>query len=80
MLYICQLIVRLKKEIQCLKEELALVTGEQRSDKLTQEEIQQYVPAIPHNSSLILYKHKVWGGGVTNNELCSLMALLKKHV
>uniref|UniRef100_A0A8C2C9M9 Kinesin-like protein n=2 Tax=Cyprinus carpio TaxID=7962 RepID=A0A8C2C9M9_CYPCA len=35
------LIVRLKKEIQCLKEELALVTGEQRSDKLTQEEIQQ---------------------------------------
>ncbi|XP_050989242.1 kinesin-like protein KIF6 isoform X3 [Labeo rohita] len=35
------LIVRLKKEIQSLKEELALVTGEQRSDKLTQEEIQQ---------------------------------------
>lgn len=35
------LIVRLKKEIQSLKEELTLVTGEQRSDKLTQEEIQQ---------------------------------------
>ncbi|CAM4649889.1 unnamed protein product [Leuciscus chuanchicus] len=35
------LIVRLKKEIQSLKEELALVTGEQRSDKLNQEEIQQ---------------------------------------
>ncbi|XP_067222984.1 kinesin-like protein KIF6 [Chanodichthys erythropterus] len=35
------LIGRLKKEIQSLKEELALVTGEQRSDKLTQEEIQQ---------------------------------------
>ncbi|XP_052009385.1 kinesin-like protein KIF6 isoform X2 [Xyrauchen texanus] len=33
------LIVRLKKEIQSLKEELALVTGEQRSDELTQEEI-----------------------------------------
>ncbi|KAK2878656.1 hypothetical protein Q8A67_019447 [Cirrhinus molitorella] len=35
------LIVHLKKEIQSLKEELALVTGEQRSGKLTQEEIQQ---------------------------------------
>ncbi|XP_058604704.1 kinesin-like protein KIF6 isoform X3 [Onychostoma macrolepis] len=35
------LIVHLKKEIQSLKEELALVTGGQRSDKLTQEEIQQ---------------------------------------
>ncbi|XP_067312130.1 kinesin-like protein KIF6 [Pseudorasbora parva] len=35
------MIVRLKKEIQSLKEELALVTGEQRSDKLTQQEIQQ---------------------------------------
>ncbi|XP_051502173.1 kinesin-like protein KIF6 isoform X2 [Myxocyprinus asiaticus] len=33
------LIVRLKKEIQYLKKELALVTGEQRSDELTQEEI-----------------------------------------
>lgn len=37
-----QMIIRLKKEIQCLKEELALVTGEQRSDQLTQEEIQRY--------------------------------------
>ncbi|XP_058254853.1 kinesin-like protein KIF6 [Hemibagrus wyckioides] len=35
------MIIRLKKEIQCLKEELALVTGEQRSDELTQEEIQR---------------------------------------
>ncbi|KAK3563225.1 hypothetical protein QTP86_018278 [Hemibagrus guttatus] len=35
------MISRLKKEIQCLKEELALVTGEQRSDELTQEEIQR---------------------------------------
>ncbi|XP_053488387.1 kinesin-like protein KIF6 isoform X2 [Ictalurus furcatus] len=35
------MIIRLKKEIQCLKEELALVTGEQRSDQLTQEEIQR---------------------------------------
>ncbi|KAI5618808.1 kinesin-like protein KIF6 [Silurus asotus] len=35
------LIIRLKKEIQCLKEELAMVTGDQRSDELTQEEIQR---------------------------------------
>ncbi|XP_073783383.1 kinesin-like protein KIF6 isoform X1 [Danio rerio] len=35
------LIVHLKKENQSLKEQLALMTGEQRSDKLTQEEIQQ---------------------------------------
>ncbi|XP_035388465.1 kinesin-like protein KIF6 isoform X2 [Electrophorus electricus] len=35
------LIVRLKKEIQCLKEELAMVTGEQRTDELSQEEIQR---------------------------------------
>ncbi|KAK2843671.1 hypothetical protein Q7C36_011886 [Tachysurus vachellii] len=34
-------IIRLKKEIQCLKDELALVTGEQRCDELTQEEIQR---------------------------------------
>ncbi len=61
MLYVLQLIVHLKMEIQSLKEELALVTGGQRSDKLTQEEIQQYVPAIPHNPSLILYKHTVEG-------------------
>ncbi len=54
MLYVLQLIVHLKKEIQSLKEELALVTGGQRSDKLTQEEIQQYVPAIPHNPSFFI--------------------------
>lgn len=36
-----QLIIRLKKEIQCLKDELAMVTGEQRSDELTQAEIQR---------------------------------------
>ncbi|KAF4084312.1 hypothetical protein AMELA_G00127240 [Ameiurus melas] len=35
------MIIRLKKEIHCLKEELALVAGEQRSDELTQEEIQR---------------------------------------
>ncbi|CAL8271728.1 unnamed protein product [Merluccius merluccius] len=35
------LIARLKREIQSLKEELAMVTGEQREDQLTQDEIQQ---------------------------------------
>uniref|UniRef100_A0AAR2KGS5 Kinesin-like protein n=1 Tax=Pygocentrus nattereri TaxID=42514 RepID=A0AAR2KGS5_PYGNA len=34
------MIARLKKEIQLLKEELAMVTGEQRHDELTPEEIQ----------------------------------------
>ncbi|XP_039253438.1 kinesin-like protein KIF6 [Styela clava] len=34
------MILRLKKEIQSLKDELALTTGEQRSDQLTTEEIQ----------------------------------------
>ncbi|XP_070776779.1 kinesin-like protein KIF6 [Enoplosus armatus] len=35
------LIARLKREIQSLKEELAMVTGEQRDDQLTAEEIQK---------------------------------------
>nr|XP_020464386.1 kinesin-like protein KIF6 isoform X2 [Monopterus albus] len=35
------LIARLKREIQSLKEELAMVTGEQRDDKLTVEESQK---------------------------------------
>ncbi|XP_041809096.1 kinesin-like protein KIF6 [Chelmon rostratus] len=35
------LIARLKREIQCLKEELAMLTGEQREDQLTVEEIQK---------------------------------------
>ncbi|KAM6973293.1 kinesin-like protein KIF6 [Aplochiton taeniatus] len=35
------LIVRLKREIQTLKEELSLVTGEQREDELTEEDIQK---------------------------------------
>ncbi|KAI1895160.1 hypothetical protein AGOR_G00103440 [Albula goreensis] len=34
-------IIRLKKEIQSLKEELALVTGQQREDDLTEEELQK---------------------------------------
>ncbi|XP_044230917.1 kinesin-like protein KIF6 [Thunnus albacares] len=35
------LIARLKREIQSLREELAMVTGQQRDDKLTVEEIQK---------------------------------------
>ncbi|XP_077198041.1 kinesin-like protein KIF6 isoform X2 [Paroedura picta] len=35
------MIARLKKEIQELKDELAMVTGEQRSEELTQEELLQ---------------------------------------
>ncbi|XP_071376202.1 kinesin-like protein KIF6 [Centroberyx affinis] len=35
------LIARLKREIQSLKEELSMVTGEQRDDRLTGEEIQK---------------------------------------
>uniref|UniRef100_A0A671UE48 Kinesin family member 6 n=1 Tax=Sparus aurata TaxID=8175 RepID=A0A671UE48_SPAAU len=34
-------IARLKREVQSLKEELAMVTGEQKDDKLTVEEIQK---------------------------------------
>ncbi|XP_070835582.1 kinesin-like protein KIF6 [Chaetodon trifascialis] len=35
------LMARLKREIQCLKDELAMLTGEQREDQLTVEEIQK---------------------------------------
>lgn len=34
------MILRLKKEVQTLKDELSLVTGEQRTDQLTTEEIE----------------------------------------
>nr|XP_016846171.1 PREDICTED: kinesin-like protein KIF6 isoform X5 [Anolis carolinensis] len=39
--YLEQMIVRLKKEIQELKNELTLVTGEQRAEELTEEELLQ---------------------------------------
>ncbi|XP_025053632.1 kinesin-like protein KIF6 isoform X3 [Alligator sinensis] len=39
--YLEQMIVQLKKEIQELKDELAMVTGEQRTEELTQEELLQ---------------------------------------
>jgi len=35
------MIIKLKKEVQTLKDDLAMVTGEQRSDDLTQEEIER---------------------------------------
>lgn len=37
-----QMIVRLKNEVQRLKEELAIATGNQSSDPLNQQEIERY--------------------------------------
>ena len=37
------LIARLKQQVQQLKEELAMATGEQRTDNLTEEEINRSV-------------------------------------
>ena len=37
------MILKLKKEVQSLKDELSLVTGEQRTDLLTDEEIERFV-------------------------------------
>ncbi|CAH2327169.1 kinesin KIF6 [Pelobates cultripes] len=37
------MIVRLKKEIQALKDELSLITGEQRTEELTHDEILSYL-------------------------------------
>lgn len=36
-----QMIIRLQKEVQDLKEELAIATGEQRTEALTEEELLQ---------------------------------------
>lgn len=48
LLFVCvfQVIARLKREVQSLKEELAMVTGEQKNEKLTVEEIQKYVTSL----------------------------------
>ena len=35
------MILKLKREIQQLKEELAMSTGEQRTDELTEEDLQK---------------------------------------
>jgi len=37
------MIVRLKKEVQQLKEELAMATGEQRTDSLSEEDLDRSV-------------------------------------
>lgn len=50
-----QLIARLKREILSLKEELAMVTGQQRGDQLTVEEIEKYVTSV----SLIIFFNSV---------------------
>lgn len=44
-LFLCklQLIARLKQEVQSLKEELTMLTGEERDGQLTMEEIKKYV-------------------------------------
>ncbi len=36
------MITKLKKEVQALKEELAMATGEQRTDDLTDEDLERY--------------------------------------
>jgi len=41
-----QLIARLKNEVLVLREELAMVTGEQRDEKLSAEEIWKYAPSF----------------------------------
>jgi len=35
---------KLKREIAALKEELAMATGEQRSDELSQEDLERWLP------------------------------------
>ena len=42
------MIVRLKKEVQQLKEELAMATGEQRTDSLSEEDLDRYVISRQH--------------------------------
>lgn len=41
------MIQKLKREVQTLKEELALATGEQRTDALTDEELDRYKLTSP---------------------------------
>lgn len=40
------LVEKLKREIVLLKEELAMVTGEQRTEALTEAEVQRYVSSV----------------------------------
>lgn len=50
-----QLIARLKREILTLREELEMVTGEQRNEQLTAEEKQRYAIC-----NLILFNFKMF--------------------
>lgn len=48
------MIQKLKREVQSLKEELALATGEQRTDALTDEELDRYcMCTVPFSEHLI---------------------------
>ena len=40
------MVERLKREVALLKEELSMATGEQRTDALTEEEINRYYPTV----------------------------------
>lgn len=53
LLFLCvlQLIARLKRENQALKEELVMMAGKPREDQLTVEEIQKYVTSCSFNPS-----------------------------
>lgn len=49
------MIMRLKKEIQELKNELAMVTGEQRLEELSKEELLEYYLAFFMSSNSEIY-------------------------
>lgn len=59
------MIQKLKREIQQLKEELALATGQQRTDQLTEEELDRCAPTVhsQYHSSYIMacsgYKYQL---------------------
>ena len=40
------MVERLKREVALLKEELSMATGEQRTDALTEEDINRYYPTV----------------------------------
>lgn len=47
------IIQKLKREIQQLKEELAMATGEQRTDDLSEEDLQRYYTCMSIQSNPI---------------------------
>lgn len=48
------MILRLKKDIKGLKDELELVTGEARTEQLTKEELDKYVICV---FDMLIYFH-----------------------